>query len=193
MTHFLLVTHIFEGGNVINKNIINRQSDKIYYDINDKYNNISVIERYTGTMKYKTEITLELPRDRVIELFDDPENLKHWQSGLKSFELISGEAGQPGAKSRLVYDMNGRKVEMIETIISRDLPNVLSGTYNATGVHNLVINCFYEEGPNLTRWVTENEFYFSGFMKLMGVFMKGSFPKQTLADMNRFKVFAESK
>jgi hypothetical protein len=30
-------------------------------------------------------------------------------------------------------------------------------------------------------------------MKLMGIFMKGAFPKQTLQDMNRFKEFAEAQ
>jgi hypothetical protein len=109
-------------------------------------------------MNYKVEITLDLPQERVIELFDDPENLNQWQSGLQSIELISGEAGEPGAKSLLLYDMNGRKVEMIETITSRGLPDIFSGTYDAKGVHNLVENRFYEEGPNHTRWVTENEF-----------------------------------
>ena len=61
-------------------------------------------------MKYSSELDIELPRQRVIELFDDPENLPKWQPGLRSFELVDGEEGQPGAKSRLVYDMDGRRV-----------------------------------------------------------------------------------
>ena len=81
---------------------------------------------------------------------------------------------------------------MIETIIERDLPDVFSGTYDAKGVHNLVENRFYEVEQNKTRWVTENEFDFSGMMKLMGFFMKGAFPKQTLEHMNSFKAFAEN-
>jgi hypothetical protein len=43
-----------------------------------------------------------------------------------------------------------------------------------------------------TRWVMENEFRFTGWMVLMGIFMRGAFPKQTLKDMNRFKAFAEA-
>jgi len=35
-------------------------------------------------MKYSVEI--DLPRDRVIELFDDADNMVKWQSGLQSFE-----------------------------------------------------------------------------------------------------------
>ena len=53
-------------------------------------------------MKYTREVVIDLPRDRVIELFDDADNLPKWQEGLQRFEHVSGEPGQPGAKSRLV-------------------------------------------------------------------------------------------
>lgn len=97
-------------------------------------------------MQYTTEVMINLPRQRVIELFDDPDSLQKWQPGLKSFEHLSGEPGQPGSKSKLVYDMNGRKIEMIETITRRDLPDEFSGTYDAPGVHNVIVNRFYEAG-----------------------------------------------
>lgn len=142
-------------------------------------------------MKYTCDVTINLPRERVIELFDDPDNMSKWQPGLQSFEHVSGEPGQPGAKSRLVYDMNGRRIEMVETITSRNLPDEFSGTYDAKGVHNVVTNRFYAEGPDRTRWVTENEFSFSGLMIVFALVMRGSFRKQTLADMQRFKAFAE--
>jgi hypothetical protein len=141
-------------------------------------------------MKYTTEITINLPRERVIELFDDPVNLVKWQPGLKSFEAVSGTPGQPGAKSKLVYDMNGRVVEMIETITSRNLPNEFSGVYEANGVWNGMQNFFHDEGQN-TRWVTETEFKFSGFMSLIGLLMPGSFKKETLKQMEQFKTFVE--
>lgn len=143
-------------------------------------------------MKYITEVAINLPRNKVIELFDNPDNMQKWQEGLKSFEHISGEPGQPGAKSKLVYDMNGRKIEMIETITERNLPDLFSGTYEAKGVFNIIQNKFIEESADKTKWITESEFQFSGFMKLMGLFMKSAFPKQTLKMMNDFKKFAES-
>ncbi len=144
-------------------------------------------------MKYTVDILIKLPRNRVIELFDNPDNLFKWQPELKKFEPISGEPGQSGSKSRLVYDMNGRNLEMIETIIKYDLPEEFSATYDAKNVHNHVVNRFTEEGESLTRWSNENVFEFSGFMKLVGFFMKGAFPKQTLKDMNSFKIFAEAE
>lgn len=144
-------------------------------------------------MKYTDEITIDLPRARVVELFDDPANLPKWQAGFKSFETISGVAGQPGAKSRLLYEMNGRELEMIETVTSRNLPDEFSGTYDAKNVHNIISNHFYEDGPNRTRWVTENEFRFSGIMKIAALFFGGSFKKQTAVYAQAFKKFAEAE
>ncbi len=142
-------------------------------------------------MKYTTEMTINLPRQRVIELFDAPENMSKWQPGFQSMEHLSGQPGQAGAKSKLVYDMNGRKIEMIETITVRSLPDEFTATYDANGVHNVVANHFYEAGPDKTRWVSENEFQFGGIMKLFGLLMPGSFRKQSQKFMDDFKAFAE--
>ncbi len=55
-------------------------------------------------MKENTvSIEIDLPRYRVIALFDSPENLFKWQTGLQSFERLSGEPGHPGGKSKLVF------------------------------------------------------------------------------------------
>ncbi|MEM7797967.1 MAG: SRPBCC family protein [Chloroflexota bacterium] len=39
-------------------------------------------------MKYSTEVVIDLPRERVIELFDNTENMYKWQNGLKSHEFL---------------------------------------------------------------------------------------------------------
>ena len=143
-------------------------------------------------MKYQNEIEINLPLYRVIELFDNPDNLKHWQPGLESFEPISGTPGQPGAKSRLKYNMGNRKIEMIETITKRNLPDEFSGTYEAKGVYNIISNRFISLGDYKTRWVADNEFQFSGFMKLMGWLMPGLFKKQSQKYLEDFKKFAEN-
>jgi hypothetical protein len=145
-------------------------------------------------MKFTTEIVVNLPRERMIELFDNPDNMPKWQDGLKSFEPISGEPGQPGAKSRLKYDMNGRMIEMVETIETRNLPDEFSGTYEAKGVWNRVENRFFEDGADKTRWVSTTEFKFSGLMmRAMGFLMPSAFRKQSQKFMEDFKTFAESE
>jgi len=143
-------------------------------------------------MQYTVEITLELPRERVIELFDDPDNLPKWQKGLQSFEPISGTPGEVGATSRLRFQMGKRRLEMVETITRRELPDHFDGTYETQGVFNVVKNQFIAVSSNQTRWVSENEFRFTTLMmKGIELLMKGAFPKQSLKYMEDFKAFAE--
>ena len=141
-------------------------------------------------MKYSNEIIVNLPRNKVIELFDNPDNLKKWMKGLQSFEHVSGEHGKEGSKSKLVFDMNGRKVEMIETITKRNLPEEFSGTYEAKGVFNIQ-KIFLKKMRRENQLDCNTEFQFSGFMKLMGLFMPGAFKKETMKHMQSFKDFAE--
>lgn len=143
-------------------------------------------------LEYDTSIVIDLPRDKVIELFDNPGNLPKWQKGLLSFEPLSGEPGQVGAKSKLVFLMGSRRMEMVETITRRDLPDAFDGTYDVEGVHNLVQNRFSELGPDRTLWESHNVFEMkSFFMKVMGFLMPGMFKKQSQQFAEDFKAFAE--
>ncbi len=144
-------------------------------------------------MKYQLEIMLDLPRDQVVELFDNPKNMKHWQEGFVSMEHLSGTPGEKGAKSKLKYKMGMREVVMIETIIKRNLPHEFSGTYEAKGVWNEINNFFYDKENGQTKWITLNDFQFSGFMKIISFFMPRAFKKQSFKYMEDFKTFVESK
>jgi carbon monoxide dehydrogenase subunit G len=148
---------------------------------------------YEHDMKYSTEIEIDLPVARVVELFDNPDNMKHWMEGLVSFEPLSGTPGQPGARSRLRFKMGRRELEMVETITVRNLPQEFSGTYEANGVINKSTNRFLPIGDSKTRYVSEQEFDLTGFMKLMGWLMPGAFKKQSLKYQQSFKRFAESQ
>lgn len=143
-------------------------------------------------MKYTNDIEINLPISRVIELFDNPKNLKQWMKGLVSFEHVSGTPGQPGAKSRLVFDMGNRRIEMIETITVRNLPEEFSGTYEADGVFNIVKSKFVALAADRTKYISEQEFQFNGTMKLIGALMPGMFKKQTEEYLQAFKQFAEA-
>ena len=144
-------------------------------------------------MKYTIEIDIEKPIDKTIELFDNEDNLKEWMIGLESFEHISGEKGQPGAKSKIVFQNGKRRTEMIETITVRNLPEEFSAKYEANGVLNIQKNSFIKIGENTTRWVSNAEFISSNFMmKLMMFLMPGAFKKQSMKFAESFKKFAES-
>ena len=82
-------------------------------------------------MKFACQVIIDRPLDRVVELFNSVENLKEWQDGFVSFEHLSGEPGEIGAKSKLVYLMNNRDMELIQTILSNNLPDEFTGHYQS--------------------------------------------------------------
>jgi len=142
-------------------------------------------------MKFTCTVDIDLNRKRVIELFDNPDNMQYWQDDFVSFQHKEGIAGSVGAKSIVKY----KRVELIETIIKKDLPNELHGLYEGSWGKNTMNNYFESIGSNKTLWRAEVEFLeFNGLMmKIMKVLFPGVFKKQTQKWMDQFKVFSESQ
>lgn len=147
---------------------------------------------YLSIMKYTNEIIINKPIDRVIELFDNTDNLKKWMPGLVSFEHLSGEPGQVGAKSKMVFKQGKKETTMIETVTVRDLPHEFSGTYELPGIYNEIKNFFSPIDGNTTLYKSETEFKFrSMVMKLIAFLMPGAFKKESQKYLEYFKKFAE--
>ena len=144
-------------------------------------------------MKYTVEIDINLSREEFITKFDNPNNMKHWQRGLLSYELLSKDQRVNGAQMKLEYQTGKRKMTLIETITKINFPDEFHANYEAKGVKNIQHNYFLEIDPNTTKWVSETEFKFSGLgMKLLGVLMPGVFKKQSRKYLNDFKNFTEN-
>lgn len=143
-------------------------------------------------MKYEVDIIINKPRAEVVAKFDSVENLYHWMKGLQSFETYQGEAGSNGAKSKVIFQSGKRRIEMIETITDNSLPESMAGTYDAPGVHNIVINRFEEVDENTTRYVSDQEFQFKSLgMKFFGWLMPSAFKRQSMNYLIAFKNFVE--
>ncbi len=144
-------------------------------------------------MEYTTEIEINLPVDRVVELFENPDNLKKWQPTLLSRTLIEGEEGKVGTKAQLVYK-RGKKGQMLmtETVLEHNLPTAFTATYEAGGVFNQQKNTFIDLGNGTTKWQSATEFRFAGMMKLVALLLgKKGFQKETMKFHQLFKDFAE--
>ena len=142
---------------------------------------------------YTIHVDIELPRERVVELFDSSDSLFQWQTGLKKFEHLSGEPGQVGAKSKMIFQMGKREIEIIETITRRDFPGRFDGHYEWGAGENTLENRFIQLGGNTTRWESTCSYKFRTLMlKLMGWIMPGSFRSQNQAFMDNFKEFCEN-
>lgn len=144
-------------------------------------------------MKYTSEIIIEKPVEEVVSLFDNPDNLDKWMEGLQSIEHLSGTPGEPGSTCRLVFQMGKRRIEMIETVLERNLPRMMKVTYDAKNVHNIVVNRFSATSKGHTRYINEQEFHFRGMMRLFGFLMPGAFKKQSMKYLEDFKRFAEAQ
>jgi hypothetical protein len=142
-------------------------------------------------MKYTTEVLVDLPREAFINKLDNADNMKHWMRGLVSYEQLSGEPGKEGARMNMKFKMGKRDLEMVETIIKRNMPEEMHMVYDTKGVHNIQKNFFKEENGK-TRWISESEFQFEGLgMKLMAFLLPGAFKKQSKQYADDFKNFAE--
>jgi len=142
-------------------------------------------------MKYQQEIVIDLAREKVVELFTDPSHFSEWQPGLQCYELVSGQQAQTGAKAELTTVAGNRVTGMTETVENNSLPDSLDVIYETHGVWNRSANRFLAESPTTTRWISENEFRFTGVRKALGL-LESSFKKESLETMERFKAFAEN-
>lgn len=144
-------------------------------------------------MRYQKEIEINLPRERVIELFDSFDNLYKWMEGFKQHKHLSGTEGEVGAITEMHFDMGKRQMVMQEEIIETNFPKSITTMYRMDGLENLIVTTFVDKGPT-TIWGMDVQFEFSGFgMKLMSKLMPGMFKKQTMKNMQAFKAFAESQ
>lgn len=142
-------------------------------------------------IKYTITQEINLPKEKVVQLFDNEDNLKQWQPELREIVHLSGEPGEEGARSKLVYQMGKRQIEMEETILSNDLPDGMHLLFTTKGVKNEQSHHFSAISDGQTKWESHNIFHFSGFMAVAAFFMKGAFKKQTAKYLRRFREFAE--
>jgi hypothetical protein len=143
-------------------------------------------------MQYQLHIDIDLPRADVIGLFKNPDNMAKWQQGFISMRPIYGQAGQPGAQTRLYYKIGKREINMLETIREVNFPDKFVATYEADSVWNEARNRFIALSDSSTRWEAKHTFKFSTWMlRIMAFLIPSMFKKQSYKYMLDFKAFAE--
>lgn len=146
-------------------------------------------------MKFTCQVEINAPKLKVVELFDDPDNLKEWQDGFVSMEFIEGEPGAVGSKARMVYKSGRRQFELIETILTNKLPDEFEGEYVHKHMTNTMKNTFETlDNGNTLYSVFIHYSKFNGFMiKAMAFIFPGMFKKQTQKWLDQFKSFVEKQ
>ena len=147
-------------------------------------------------MKFTFTTEINLPIEKVVDLFLNQHNLKEWQKELLSYENIGGTTGEVGAKTKLVY----KSVTIIETIVSKNLPHEIVGYYEHLAGKRMIMahntsHSFRALADNKTLFeLSMLEVKFIGLLpKLISKLMGGMFEKYHQQQVDQFKVFAESQ
>ena len=99
-------------------------------------------------MKFKGSITIHQPREKVVALFLDVDNLKEYQDGFVKKELLNGVAGENKAESKLYYKYGKRDMILTETITGNNLPKSFEAHYHHKHMDNTMKCTFIEISQN---------------------------------------------
>jgi uncharacterized protein YndB with AHSA1/START domain len=160
---------------------------------------LSASDQHQGTlvaegrgMRSVVDLEIDGPRERVAELYSDPNNNPKWMDDLERNEPISGVLGEPGSRYRMVSkDSN---MHFVVTVVSvRQPENVkLHLDWKHATVDINVDFIVLSEGR--TRFVSTEEFKFRGLLwRVSGLFARRAIKAAHRRHMEGFKRFAESE
>ncbi len=143
-------------------------------------------------MKYSCSVEINAPLAKVVSLWENEENFKEWQDGFVSYTPLSGSPNKPGAKSKIVLE-DRQRIELVETIISVNLPEEKTAEYFHKHMTNTQTSRFKALDKNNTLYISEVEYTkFNGLLiKLMARLFPGKFEQQSQKWMDQFKAFVE--
>jgi len=144
-------------------------------------------------MKFTCSVSINAPRQKVVEYFSNPEYLKEWQDGFIGLKHISGTPEQNGSVTEMRYKFGKGEMVITETILSNNLPNEFKGNYHHKHTENTMHNIFEIIDSQTTLYKAEIEYTrFSGIMiNIIKTVMPGMFKRQVLKWMNNLKEFVE--
>ena len=115
-------------------------------------------------MKYQAEIEIDLPREKVIDLYTNKSLLPQWHPSIQEMKLVSGKAGEANAKYKICMMMDGQIIEFESTITKNELPDECwsqSIKKNDFTLHKKMR--FEELGPSKTKIIEEYDMYLHRF------------------------------
>ena len=144
-------------------------------------------------MKFKGSIDIDQPRNKAVELFADPKNLKQYQDGFVKKKLVSGTEGKDGAVSKMYYKYGKRDMELTETITENRLPDSFEASYHHKHMDNTMKCSFVVLKNNRTNYEYEFEYTRINWImpKLMAILSPSMYRKQGEKWMKQFKEFVE--
>ena len=139
-------------------------------------------------------ILIDLPVQKVYPLFMDTAFYREWKKDMVGFEPVGGVKGETGAVTKLAF----RRGVMIETIVSKDVPNEFIAKYEhvhgqKVNMVHAAVNRFSTVGAGQTRIDCDlTTLEINGlFRRVMMKLFEGAGRKYAQSQLEKFKHFAE--
>lgn len=146
-------------------------------------------------MKHEGSIIINKPRELVTTIFINSDYNKEYQDGFVKKELISGQLGKTGSKSKMYYQYGKRPMILTEEILKNDLPYSFEAFYHHKHMDNTMICTFTEITPNKTEYKYKYEYTrINWFLpRLISILLPSMYRKQGDKWMTQFKEFVEKQ
>jgi hypothetical protein len=142
-------------------------------------------------LKSVVEIDINIPQQKLAELFCDPARSTEWMHDLEKIESIEGTLGKPGSTYRMV-PKKGNLV-FVAKVISVQLPAEARIFLDSPMVTVAITAKFIALSENTSRLVSEEIFTFKRvFGMFFGFFAQRAIKGAHRKHMESFKRFAES-
>src|SRR6267154_2048733 len=137
-------------------------------------------------MKFTCTTEINAPREKTVKLFLDSSRYKEWQDGFVHIQTIKGKPWEKGTQSQVMYKNGKMTIDLKETILESNLPEVVTGLYEHEHMVNTMVNRFVAIDPYKTRYETIIEYtkFIGTIPKLMAFLMPGIFKSQVQKRLN---------
>ncbi len=145
-------------------------------------------------MKHQGYIDIDRSIELVTKIFADPQYLGEYQDGFIKKVLVSGEPGQTGSVSKMYYENRKHKMELTETIISNQLPDLFEASFYHIHMDNTMKCKFKALSPNQTRYQYTYEYTRINWLmpRLMAILFPSMYKRPAEKWLRQFKEFVEA-
>ena len=141
----------------------------------------------------ETSILITAPPEAVTQVILNPDLAVRWTTDLERFEVVHGNAGQPGAVARLHYLQGGQRYTMEDTLLYAE-PGRCYRSRVTSDVLSAEVETTLEPGEGGTwvriRWTGSGRRFPLRFLLPL---MRGSVTRQAEADLRKLKDLVENR
>ena len=150
-----------------------------------------VFSRIFRNIHYRTDVTINVPVQKVFTGYMDIEKMEQWIPGFERIEYMGGFMMGQGTRLRLVLNNNGKQTTAVQEIKQMKWNKLIEYTLDEKRITVSTTVKFIQEDSS-TIVITENEVYGNGFLwKTLLPFMKPAISVKALKSQEMFKAAME--